>query len=327
MYTETIDTKIYSERWHLAVLTKSEMLHLFFVSLIGGLLFVMFHMLGNTVENVHSRSAFVWMISRWSDEISFGADYSHGYLIPFVSLGVIWWNRKELIAAPKKVAKMGLAVIFVALLMHWLGAKMQQTRLSLMGLILLLWGIPYYLLGWQVAKALIFPCSYLIFCVPLNFLDGLSFPLQMLATRATSTVLNGLGIETLMQGSRIELVHNPEISYEVAAACSGLRSLLAMTAITAVYAYWTQKTLVRKWLLFVCSIPLAVVGNIVRVTTIFLVAQSFSKNIADGLYHDYSGYLVFAASISCMVAVGGLISLNYKELFRKWKQELSSRTS
>ncbi len=327
MQTQTIDSKIYSERWHLAVLTKEELIRLFMISIIGGFLFVMFHMLGNTVENVHSRSAFVWMISRWSDEISFGADYSHGYLIPFVTLGVIWWKRRDLIAAPKSLAKMGLVVIVTALAMHWLGAKMQQTRISLMGLILLFWGIPYYLLGWQVAKILIFPCSYLIFCVPLNFLDSLSFPLQMLATSATAGVLNGLGIETITEGSRIRLLHNPEISYEVAAACSGLRSLLAMTAITAVYAYWTQRTFVRKWLLFLCSIPLAVVGNIVRVTTIFLVAQAFSKNIADGLYHDYSGYIVFAASISCMVAVGGLLNLNYKELFKKWKQELSSHTS
>lgn len=327
MHATKINDKIYSERWHLAVVSRSEMMHFLFLSLIGGLLFIMFHMLGNTVENVHSRSAFVWMVSRWSDKISFGADYSHGYLIPFVSLGVIWYKRKELIAAPKRMAKMGLLVIFGALMMHWLGAKMQQTRLSLIGLIMLLWGIPYYLLGWHVAKILIFPCAYLVFCVPLNFLDSMTFPLKMLATKASTGLMNGLGIAAMSEGSKIHLIHNPDISYEVAAACSGLRSLLAMTAITAVYAYLTQKTLIKKWILFLTSIPLAVIGNIVRVTTIFLVAQAFSKDIADGLYHSYSGYIVFAASISCMVAFGSLLKINYRELLRKWKREITNPTS
>lgn len=326
MHATKINDSIYSERWHLAVVSRDEMMHLLFLSLVGGLMFIMFHMLGNTVENVHSRSAFVWMVSRWSDKISFGADYSHGYLIPFVSLGVVWYKRRELIAAPKQIAKMGLAVIAAALLLHWLGAKMQQTRLSLLSLILLLWGIPYYLLGWQVAKILIFPCSYLIFCVPLNFLDGLTFPLKMLATQASTALMNGLGIATVSEGSKITLVQNPDISYEVAAACSGLRSLLAMTAITAVYAYLTQKTLLKKWILFLSSMPLAVIGNIVRVSTIFLVAQAFSKNMADGLYHSYSGYIVFAASISCMIAFGSLLKINYTELFKKWKQEITNRT-
>ena len=317
-----IDNKIWSERWHLATVDKGEMVRLFLLAMIVGFLYIMFHLLGNTVENVHSRSAFVWMVARWGDKISFGADYSHGYLIPFVSLGVVWLKRKELIEAPKRVAKLGLLVIAGALLMHWVGAKMQQTRLSLMGLIILIWGIPFYFLGWHVAKVLIFPCAYLIFCVPLNFLDSLTFPLKMFATTASTGLLNGLGIAAMNEGSKIRLVNNPNISYEVAAACSGLRSLLAMTAITAVYAYLTQKTLVKKWLLFLCSIPLAVFGNIVRVATIFLVAQSFGKPIADGLYHSYSGYIVFAAAISCMIGLGSLLNVNYKEAYRKWKRNL-----
>ena len=57
------------------------------------LFFVLFHLMGNTVENIGSRSAFTWMISRWGDKQSFGADYSHGYLIPFVSLAVVWYRR------------------------------------------------------------------------------------------------------------------------------------------------------------------------------------------------------------------------------------------
>ena len=80
---------------------------------------------------------------------------------------------------------------------------MQQTRISLISLILILWGVPFYFYGWEVAKILIFPCTYLIFCVPLNFLDALSGPLQMIATTLAYNLLNGLGIECERVGTQL----------------------------------------------------------------------------------------------------------------------------
>ncbi|MCX7007704.1 MAG: archaeosortase/exosortase family protein, partial [Kiritimatiellaeota bacterium] len=136
---------ILSERWRLAVLSREQLIQIGFMSAIIGLIYVLFHLLGNTVENVSSKSAFMWMIARWNDSISYGgADYSHGWLIPPVSLGVLWFKRRELIAAPKAVCQWGLAVIVLALMVHWLGAKISQTRLSLIALIMLLWGMPLY---------------------------------------------------------------------------------------------------------------------------------------------------------------------------------------
>ncbi|MCK5676295.1 MAG: hypothetical protein KAH99_04695, partial [Verrucomicrobia bacterium] len=121
---------IWSDRWRLGALSRDELVNIGFASILIGMLFLMFHLLGNTVENVSSRSAFTWMIARWGDKVSFGADYSHGYLIPFVSLGIIWYKRAEFFAAKKNICVVGLYVIMAALVMHWLGAKMQQTRIS-----------------------------------------------------------------------------------------------------------------------------------------------------------------------------------------------------
>src|SRR5210317_1013513 len=165
----TNNTSLWSDRWQLGALTRNELIKIGYVSIIIGFLFILFHLLGNRVENVNTNSAFRWMIARWGDKESFGADYSHGYLIPFVSLWVIWSRKQELFDAPKKICQVGLYLIIAALAMHWLGAKMQQTRISLISLILLIWSVPLYFFGWEVAKRLIFPCAYLIFCVPLNF--------------------------------------------------------------------------------------------------------------------------------------------------------------
>ena len=87
---------IWSDRWRLAALQPSELFNIALCSILIGFLFILFHILGNTVENVNSKSAFVWMIARWNDTQSFGADYSHGYLIPFVSLAVLWHKKKDL---------------------------------------------------------------------------------------------------------------------------------------------------------------------------------------------------------------------------------------
>ena len=316
-------TLLWSDRWQLGALTRNELMNIGFVSVIIGFLFILFHLLGNRVENVNTGSAFTWMIARWGDKESFGADYSHGYLIPFVSLWVIWSKRAELFAAPKKVCQMGLVLIVAALAMHWLGAKMQQTRISLISLILLIWSIPLYFFGWQVAKRLIFPCSYLIFCVPLNFLDGLSGPLQRIATTMGHEALLGLGIECQRVGT---MLRSPYFDLNVEAACSGLRSLLAMTALTAVYAYFTQKTLLKKWLLFMMSIPIAVAGNIARIVSIALVSITTGQKFGAGLHHDWSGYVLFTFSISLMIGTGKLLQVNYRELFVSWKKTYLNRS-
>ncbi len=308
---------IWSDRWRLGALNRQELMNIGFVSVIIGFLYVLYHLLGNTVENVESASAFEWMISRWGDKQSFGADYSHGYLIPFVSLAVVWYKREEFFAAPKRVCLWGLGVIVMALAFHWLGAKMQQTRISLISLIMLIWGIPFYFFGWQVAKLLIFPCAYLIFCVPLNFLDALSGPLQHMATGMAHSMLGGLGIDCERVGTQLI---SPYFQLNVEAPCSGLRSLLAMTALTAVYAYFTQGNLAKKWVLFLSSIPIAVAGNIGRIISIALVSITAGQQFGTGLHHDWSGYVLFTVAISLMVGFGKLLNVNYRELFSTWKE-------
>lgn len=316
--TSNVDQEIWSERWHLAALKPEDYIRISLLSVIIGLVFVIFHLQGNTTDvRAFGRSTIKWMLERWSAS---GGDMSHGYLIPFVSLGVLWHKRKEFFVATKKVSGWGLAALIGALLLHWIGAKAQQPRLSLLALIGVMWSVPFYFYGWQIAKRLIFICSYLIFCIPLNFLDSLTFPLRLFVTVISTALLNGLGIAVRRTGSAIYSLSASGFSLDVADPCSGLRSLLAMTALTAVYAYLTQKTLWKKWTLFLCSIPLAIVGNIIRITTVALVAEAYGQELAVGIYHDYSGYVFFSVAIGLMIAVGSLLNTNFTEAWEQWKK-------
>jgi exosortase len=323
-----IEPLFWNERWRLAALPRQELACIGLVSVIVGMAYLVFHFLGNTSHvEIFGRSTLGWMLHRWQDSsISFNStDYSHGFLIPVVSLAAVWWRRRELLEADKQVSRLGLVCLIGALALHWLGAKAQHPRLSLLAMIGLFWSIPYYLHGRQVARLLLFPCTYLIFCVPLGFLDELTQPLQLMMVRLSTGLLNGLGLPVETGGTQIRMLHSGGV-FDVAAPCSGLRSLLALTALTAAYAYFTQPTVIRAWILFSLSIPLAIAGNMARVVSIVLVAEVAGSEFALGVYHDYAGFLVFGVGIALMAAAGNVLESDPKEWIAKWKAALSGPT-
>ena len=131
----------------------------------------------------------------------------------------------------------------------------------------------------------------------------------MIATTLAYNLLNGLGIECERVGTQLI---NPYFQLNVEAPCSGLRSLLAMTALTAVYAFYTQKGIIKKWLLFLTSIPIAVAGNIGRILSIALVSMTLGQQFGAGLHHDWSGYVLFSLAIGLMIAFGKVLKSTIK---------------
>ncbi|MCE9616356.1 MAG: exosortase/archaeosortase family protein [Lentisphaerae bacterium] len=260
---------------------------------------------GNTEQvPVFGRSALVWMAERWNGS---GGDLSHGWCIPVISAYALWRRREAVAAAPKRTCAWGLVLVVLAMLLHLVGVRAQQTRLALFSCIMLLAGLPLTFYGPAVGRLLIFPCAYLILCIPFSFLDSITVPLRMVATTASTILLNGLGIAARQSGTAIYSAAAGGFNFDVADACSGLRSLLAMTALTAAYAHFTQRGWWRQWTLFLSAIPLAIIGNVARIVTIAIVAQTFGRERAMVLYHDYSGYFVFAIAISLMLSIGQLL--------------------
>ncbi|MGA1194488.1 MAG: exosortase/archaeosortase family protein [Kiritimatiellia bacterium] len=314
-----MEREIFSERWRLATLRRQDFINAAMVAALIGLIYALFHYQGNSLDTgAFGRSALSWMVERWTDDIEFGGDYSHGWLIPLLSGYVIWRRRKEIASATKKVSYVGLAVVVASLLLHWLGMKAQQTRLSLFGLVGLTWGIPFYIYGWQVAKQLIFPCSYLIFCIPFNFLDSVTHPLRIFATDMSAVFLNGIGIGVEASGARLHSLTPGGFDLDVADACSGIRSLTAITALTAIYANITQSKTWKQWAIFALSIPLAIVGNITRVSTTGIVAEVFGTDTAMQLYHDFSGFIIFMVVFVLLISAGSMLDAHWLKEKKQW---------
>ena len=247
------------------------------------------------------RPAVLFSIGMFSDPHE---DLSHGWLVPVVSGYAIWRARAQVRAAASAPDWRGLPVLLVCLLLFWLGNRGEQARLMQFGMIGCVVALPFVCWGAGVARRLFFPAVYLCFIIPTSFLDALTFRLRLLATAISSGVLNGVGIAVHQVGTAMISADGAGFKLDVADPCSGMRSVFALAALTAAYAYFTQQTALRRWLLFACAVPLAVIGNIVRIISIGVVAHLLGQERAVGFYHDYSGYVVFVVAVLLMMQVG-----------------------
>ena len=236
-------------------------------------------------------------------------DMSHGWLVPFVSLYVLWTQRQAIRAAAGEPDWRGAAWVLLFLTVAWFGGRGGQSRLEQISFIGLVWAVPYAFWGRGVERSLRFPAAYLAFTIPVSsFIDFFTIHLRILSSSLATGLLNGVGVAVERSGTALfSRVPGAEFNVDVADPCSGIRSLFAMMALTAAYAFFTQKTGVRKWLLFVCSLPIAMIGNMARIMSICLMATWFGQEVATGYYHDYSGYVVFLVGVLLMVKTGDLI--------------------
>lgn len=293
-----------------------QILEIGLLTAIAACVIFLFGVEGNNEEVLsQGRSALGWMIGRWEWA---GSDMSHGWLIPLVSIYMVWCKRSEMRQASKYLSWAGFGMVGLALLLYLVGLRIQQTRFVLVSLIGLLWGIPYFLYGRQVARVLMFPCAYLVFCIPMTFFDSLTFPLRLISSSISAGLLNSLGISVTRLGTAIHINAGGGFSLDVAHPCSGLRYLLAMVALTTAYAYFTQKSSLKRGILSLAAIPLAMVGNIARISLIAVVGVIFGEKFAVGFYHDYSGYVVFAVATLLMLGLGSLLDHSWS--IRRLKQ-------
>jgi exosortase len=229
-------------------------------------------------------------------------------------------RRKELAAAPKAVDRRGLVLIAFALCLHFLGARCFLPRLSLLAFIILLWAIPFYFFGWAFARKLLFPVSYLLFCMPLSFLDSIASHLRLFMSSMSTSVLNGFGIESYQNGTIIYSTVAGGFYLNIADSCSGLRSFLALMSLTTAYAFVRLNKRWQQWALFALAVPIAVLGNMIRIVTIGFVALLFGQEIAVTIYHDWSGYLVFVAAVGLVFGCERLLLTDFSKWVNQWKK-------
>lgn len=244
-------------------------------------------------------------------------DMSYGWYVPLFSVYVLWRERGELLRSLGAPSGWGFLLLAPAALAGFLGIRGHQLRLEIVGFAATLVAVAWIHYGGRTARRVLFPAAFLLFCMPLaTFLDVVTVHLRLLAVAVASSVLSGLGVDVVRCGTMLASASGA-FSIDVAEPCSGLRSLFAMMALTAGYAYFNQPTWPRRALLFALSIPIAILGNVARILSIALVGSLCSPTFATGFYHDYSGYVIFLFAIALMLLTNGLITWGAERCARR----------
>ncbi len=235
------------------------------------------------------QSAFSWIYSAWNSE----NDYEHGLLFPFVIAGLIFYRWKDLKVLANDGTLWGLLVVLVGVMCYIAGYRALQPRIAMGGLPFVLWGSCLYLWGWQVGRLLLFPLFLFWLAVPLPSFQQATTHLQLLATSMAHHGSGLFGVQTYVEGTTVLPLKGDWKPLDIAKGCSGIRSLMALLMISAAWAYIARMALWKRVLLFFCAFPLAILGNALRVISIFVIAEYGDAEWASGTWHDWSGLLLF----------------------------------
>lgn len=271
---------------------------IFLAVLAGWCLLFQFYGISSFNFGVDTPSLLQWMYKAWNAP---AMDSSQGNLIPFAVAALLWFKRKELaesISAPWWPA---LLLLGACLMLHVLGFMAQQPRVSLIAFFTGLYALVGVFWGWRTMKASFFPFFLFAFCMPFgNFIVPVTFPLRVLATKWTALICRDLlDIHIVQQGT---LLTDPtgKINYEVAAACSGIRSFVALLGVTTVFAMLTFRSVWRRLLIVALTVPLVLLSNTLRLVAIVVATQAFD-NRAGQAVHEWFWIVTYS------LALGGIM--------------------
>jgi EpsI family protein len=232
----------------------------------------------------------------WSSD-----DYSHGFLVPFIALYLVWLKREQLSRLPAAPNLwIGLPVMAAAGLLFILGDLGGVVLLQELSMIVMIAGLAALLFGAAHLNVLALPIAYLLFMVKLfgEGPDGFHRPFQLLASDIGVWLLHAFGFSAYQDGIYI---HLPRITLEVAAACSGVRFLVSIIAIGIPLAYMTQKGWTRRIGLVSFAVIIAILANGLRVALIGVWAYNGDvdihgpRHVLYGTFVSWVGFIALFA--------------------------------
>jgi exosortase len=245
------------------------------------------------------------LVRQWATD----DDMGHGFFVPLVAGYIVWQRRAELAAVVPAPNWWGLALVLwggAQLYVATLGAELFLARTSF---VITIFGTVVFLGGMPLLRAILFPLALLFLMVPIPAIiyNQITFPLQLFASRVAESSLALLGIPVLREGNILELA-NQRLS--VVEACSGIRSLLTLTFLSLVYAYFFDSKVWMRGVLLVATVPIAITANAARVTITGILTE-YDPDLAEGVFHTAEGWVIFMVALAMLVATHAVINRIY----------------
>ena len=237
------------------------------------------------------------LVAEWASS----PDASYGIVLASVALFVAWRRRHAFARAldPTGAAFPGVAVLLTGLCLRLagqLGADLFLTRISFL---LVVTGAVWFLAGTRSLRTIAAPLVFLAIAVPLPALvaNAITLPLQLTASRVAEASLTTMGVAVFRDGNVLEL---PSTALEVAEACSGLRSIVSLAAISVLLA-WTDPSFPRRLAIVAASLPIAIVMNGLRIAATGFACEAWGPKAASGSWHTFTGWVTFLISVFALV--------------------------
>ncbi len=257
-------------------------------------------------------SHLVW---QWAND----EDVNHGFLVPVVAAWIAWGRRERILAMKLEPAWWGLGVMAWGTAQAYIGTLGAELFLQRSSFLILLVGALLTIGGTALVRELAFPLLLLPFMIPIPAViyNSLTFPLQLFASRVAEWALDLMGYPVLRDGNILELASQ---KLSVAEACSGIRSLLSLTFLSLVYAYFFDNRVWMRWVLLIATIPIAIIANAGRVTITGMLSE-INPELARGFFHELEGYVIFVIALAMLLglhgAIRGLLRLREARLTRR----------
>lgn len=250
-----------------------------------------------------------WLIVSWLNNDY----YSHGLLVPIISGYIIWNMRGELKNVEKKQSEAGLIIFILGIMIYGIGSLKTIRFISGISLIITIFGLISYLYGFKLVDRIKFPLLFLIFMIPLPVIDLIAPPAQAISAVGASNLANFIGLSVVRDGY---VLNTPAGAFEVAVECSGLNSIISLIALSTIYAFILEGGLLMKMSVLISSIPIAMAGNILRITSVLIIANRYGAEAAIGYFHQFSSLVLFSVALIGLFAVGRSFGrLKFKRTF------------
>jgi exosortase len=270
--------------------------------------------------------SFAELVASWNRD----PNYSHGFLVPLLSLGfaAMAWSR---IGAPlrrsvsAKSTGLGLAEIVLGLACHAAAQFLGHLFLDVVGLICVLRGTLLVLGGNDVNKAYGFAALFLVFMAPLPmaWYQPIAILMQGWVSGISAQVLDVCGAAVYREGY---LIHLPDYTMEVGQACSGLRQLTAVLALSVALGHLSGRSAAYKWTLALLALPIALAANCFRVVLTGVILMWFGPRWAEGAFHTLEGLVVVALAALFMLLTASALA-HLEDSLKQKKSAAPARAS
>jgi len=227
--------------------------------------------------------------------------FTHGFLVVPITLWLAWHRREHIASLVPAFSWLGF-VAFVAAASAWLtGYLADALVVAQFGLVGMVVGAVWAILGNRVARELFFALGFLFFAVPVG--EALVPWLMDFTASFTVGLLRLTGIPVYREGLFFSV---PSGNWSVIETCSGIRYVIASVTLGVIYAYLAYQSTWRRVVFIVVSALVPVLANGLRAYSIVMIAHLSDMKLATGVDHLLWGWLFFGVVMLIVFGIGAI---------------------